>query len=385
MWKTAQAGQISAAERPNPSVGITPAYNTTTSVPSPWIITPALDIPLETAGKRGYRMERAAHLSEAARLQIAETAWQIRSQVRRSLLELFAADAQLTLLRKQKAVLADYVKLLESQYRAGEISAYDLNQARITAENEQLSLEDVEQQYRQARVKLAQSLGVTVKGLDGMRFSFADIDRLADTLPDADARRRALSSRADILRALAEYAASQSALQLEIARQYPDINLGPGYEYDQGDNKWSLGISVTLPVFNRNQGAIAEARARRDEDAARFNALQARVLADIDLAVAGYRVALQKQSDADALLTDMQKQQHNAEAMFKTGEISKSELDERELQLVSAELTRLDALVKTQEAAGRLEDALQTPLGLPDSIWQAAPRSSESDTKGERS
>lgn len=385
VWKTAQAGQISAAEWPNPSVGITPAYNTTTSIPSPWIVTPALDIPVETAGKRGYRMAQASHLSEAARLQIAETAWQIRSNVRRSLLDLYAADTQLTLLKKQKTVLADYVQLLESQYQAGEISAYDLNQARISAENEQLSLEDAEQQNQQALVKLAESLGVTVNGLEGMHFSFTDINRLAEDLPDADARRRALSSRADILRALSEYAASQSALQLEIARQYPDINLGPGYEYDQGDNKWSLGISVTMPVFNQNQGAIAEARARRDEAAARFNALQARVLAEIDLAVAGYRTALQQHSDAEEMLQDMQKQQHSAEAMFKTGEISRSELDERELQLVNAELTRLDTLIKTQESAGQLEDALQSPLGLPDAVWQAAPRSSESDTKGEHS
>ena len=58
---------------------------------------------------------------------------------------------------------------------------------------------------------------------------------------------------------LAEYQASQSALQLEIARQYPDVQLGPGYEFDQGDNKWMLGLGVTLPVFNQNQGAIAAA------------------------------------------------------------------------------------------------------------------------------
>jgi broad specificity phosphatase PhoE len=30
----------------------------------------------------------------------------------------------------------------------------------------------------------------------------------------------------------------------EIAKQYPDIHLGPGYQYDQGVNKWTLGFSV---------------------------------------------------------------------------------------------------------------------------------------------
>ena len=108
----------------------------------------------------------------------------------------------------------------------------------------------------------------------------------ADDLTSAEARRAALQSRTDILAALAEYAASESALQLEIAKQYPDIHLSPGYQFDQGDNKWHLGLSAELPVLNRNQGPIAEAEARRAESAARFEALQAKVIAEIDRALA---------------------------------------------------------------------------------------------------
>lgn len=375
-WQEAKAGQISAGERPNPTVAITPGYNSSSSIPTPWIFTAPLDIPIETAGKRGYRMDRAAHLADAARLQLAEVAWQIRSGVRSSLLDLYAANEQASLLRQQQSIQADYVRILNSQYQAGAISAYVLNQARITADSVGLSLQDAERQRQQALVKLAQAVGITGKALAGVKLTFQDVNHMPGNLPDADARRQALLHRSDILRSLAEYAASQSALQLEIAKQYPDINLGPGYEYDQGDNKWSLGISVTLPVFHQNQGAIAEARARRSAAAARFEALQARVLAEIDIAVAGYRTALEKQSAADVMLNDMQQQQRAAQAMFANGEISRSDLDQRRLQLITTELTRLDALVKAQQAAGQLEDALQSPLDLPDSLWQSPPRRS---------
>ena len=82
-------------------------------------------------------------------------------------------------------------------------------------------------------------------------------------LTSAEAREQALLGRADILAALAEYAASQSALQLEMAKQYPDIHLNTGYEYDQGLQKWGLlGLGTELPLLNRNQGPIAEASAR---------------------------------------------------------------------------------------------------------------------------
>ncbi len=181
----------------------------------------------------------------------------------------------------------------------------------------------------------------------------------------------------DILSALAQYAASQSTLQLAIAGQYPDIHLGPGYEYDQGDDKWSLGLSVSLPA-DRNRGPIAEARARREEAAARFNALQASVLGQIDLAVAAYRAASQKQADASAMLTDLTRQENVAESMLQAGAISGSELAALQLQLSVSALARLDALQQAQQAVGQLEDAVQSPLGLPSAVWEKPPLTSES-------
>ena len=114
----------------------------------------------------------------------------------------------------------------------------------------------------------------------------ADVDRLTSS----EVRRQALQHRPDVLAALSDYAASESALQLEIAKQYPDIHLNTGYEYDQGLQKWGLlGFGVELPLLNRNEGPIAEAEARRKQAAARFEALQARVIADLDRALAVYR------------------------------------------------------------------------------------------------
>lgn len=121
--------------------------------------------------------------------------------------------------------------------------------------------------------------------------------------------------------------------------------------------EWPLGLSVTLPVFNRNPRANAEAPARRVEAAARFNALPARALAEIDLAVAGYCAAAQKPAEADTMLA--------AQAMRDAGEISKSELTGLQLQLSASALARLDALVKAQPAAGQLEDAVESPFDVP--------------------
>jgi cobalt-zinc-cadmium efflux system outer membrane protein len=169
-------------------------------------------------------------------------------------------------------------------------------------------------------------------------------------------------------------------LQLEIARQYPDIRIGLGYQLDQTDSKWTLGLALDLPILNRNRGQIAEAEARRTETAARFLALQAKVIGALDIAVASCRSALEKSKAADELLANLSKQEKTARAKYEFGEISRPELLGVELELASSALSRLDALVKAQESLGKLEDVLQSPLDLKEWV-QETPRRASSRAK----
>jgi outer membrane protein TolC len=150
-WAVAQSGRIIAGERPNPTLSVAPAYDTTTSTPSPWLVTPTLDIPLETAGKRGYRLAEAGHLAEAGRLSIAAAAWQVRSRVRRSLIDLCAARESERLLREQQDLQAENLRLLERQFEAGAISAFEVTQARIAADSTRLATREAERQSAEAR------------------------------------------------------------------------------------------------------------------------------------------------------------------------------------------------------------------------------------------
>src|SRR5262249_6302436 len=149
--------------------------------------------------------------------------------------------------------------------------------------------------------------GVTPRALEGIEIDFSvDTDLGGGTLvgvPPEEVRSRGLHNRADLKAALAEDEATQSALQLEIARPYPDVPLGPGYEYDQGLNKWAVvGVSVELPVLNRNQGPIGEAEARRSEAAARFVALQAQAIAEMDRALANLGAAREALRRSESVL-----------------------------------------------------------------------------------
>jgi len=374
-WTAAQAAGRTAGERPNPSLAVAPGYDTTTRVPSPWTPLVGLDIPIETAGKRGHRLAQAAHLSEAARLALASEAWAVRSDVRSGLIAVQSAAEAESLLADQQALHEDYVRLLDLQRQAGAISGFELTRARVAADASRLALRDAERRRAEARVSLAESVGLPREALDAVELSF---DGLDDPLPEdalRGARTQALVSRTDILASLSRYEASQAALQLEIARQYPDIHLGPAYQYDQGDDKWTLGIGLSLPIFSRNRGPIAEAESRRSEAAAAFDALQARVLAEVDRALAAYQAALLQRTDAESLLARLRHQEATARAVFGLGEISRSDLLRLQLELGTSALARLDAVSGARQARGDLEDALERPLPASIDAWQTPPRS----------
>jgi len=355
-----RAAEITAGERPNPSLIASPTYDTTTS--PPWIPGVSFDIPLETAGKRGKRIKQAVFTSEAAKWDFVTTEWQVRSKVRAALLNLRMARENEALLARAELAQSNVVRLLQGQLNAGGVSGFEVTQARVAAETTQLSRQDAIGQLRQGRVQLASALGLPAHALDGIEFDFGALEKLPMELTAPEIRREAVLHRADIRSALASYAASQAALQLEIAKQYPDVHLNPGYELDQTDNKWTLGLTVDLPVLNQNQGAIAEAKAKRAQAAAHFLAVQANAISEIDLALAGYDAALQKSAIAKNLLADLQKQLDSVRSQAKLGEADALALANAEASYCTGAQNELDALAKAQQALGELEDAVQSPL-----------------------
>jgi len=370
-WAVTKAGHVTAGERPNPILSVSPAYNSTTTIPSPWVVTPSLDIPIEVAGKRGYRIAQSQHLSEAARINIASVAWQVRSEVRKSLVNLCIAHERESILGEQQTIQEELCHLLELQLKAGAISPFEAAQARIAAGTTRLAWHDAKGRSAECRVQLARAIGIPTRALDQTAVSPDGIPGTLTNIDSVTMRRQALLNRTDILGALAEYSAIQSALQLEIAKQYPDIHLNPGYEFDQGDNKWSLGLSIELPILNHNRGAIAEATARRAEAAARFNALQATVVADVDQALAARQSALLKLVDAESMVSNLEGQEKSARARLEAGDISRVELAGIQLQRSMGALSRLDTVAQSRLAEGQLEDALQSPILPPPSAEQS--------------
>jgi cobalt-zinc-cadmium efflux system outer membrane protein len=366
----ADAAIVTAGARPNPTLGLSPG------IPSPFLLTLDFAIPIETAGKRGYRIQSARNLDQAARIDLADSAWTVLSGVRVALLNYLLASRSLELFHSEEQVRTDQVNILEQILSAGEIPRLDVDLARIELSKTEVAIRAAEGQVAEANAALAAALGIPLASLQDAKFSWPDLDTppTLESLSVAEIQRDAVLNRLDVRRSLAQYAAAEADLQLEIAKQYPDINIGPGYTYEEMHSFFTVGFSTTVPLFNRNQGPIAEAEARRQEAAAAFLQTQAQIIARGERALAVYTAALREVAGAQSLYQLEETQLQITQQTIRAGADNRLSLDAVQIQISALARVRLDALGRAQRALGDLEDAVQRPFDR-DGMFQIKPES----------
>jgi outer membrane protein TolC len=357
--EVARAQSVTARQPLNPGVDVGIEHHSIEEQGTPWTLKFYPDIPIVTAGKGDIQIAQADYLAQAAELNVGSAAWRVRSQVYSRLLDFAAAHEELKSLRAEAADRNEVLQLLEKRVALGMIGSHEAAIARTAALDVATRLNRKEGEMAEARAAIADALGVPAARDLNLVFDIALSPALTGV---AAARREALFNRLDIRKSLLEYAAAEAALELEIARQYPDFSLGPGYEWDQKDNVWALAISLILPLLHKNEGPILEAREKRELKAREFTALQSTVIAQTESAVLRYENAQAELEKTEALRRIALEQKERVKNRFDAGDADRLDWVNARLQVIAAEQARLATLLRMQRARGALEDSLQRPL-----------------------
>lgn len=358
--QAAQAAIVTAGEIPNPTLSLSPQYVTNAEAGIPaWVLASSLAQVIETASKRGFRVTRARYLAQAARFDALSTAWDTIGAVNSALIDIASAQRRLAALDAQVRALTALGDAADRLLRAGLGSSLESATAHSALSKAVLDREASVAEVSDAQHRLAEAIGLPLDALPPDRVR----TDLPSNPPSAALRKtmqeEAVLNRADLLARLAEYGASDAALQLEAARQYPDVELGPGYEYDQGLHKWGLSLSVPFPVFNQNRGQLEEAHAERQRAAETFIEAQARVIGEVDRALAAYDAARQADQVAQHLAKRAAQQLAGQQALFERGEIDRVTLLEAQVETTNAQLAVTEAEATLAKALLGLEQASQ--------------------------
>lgn len=362
-WHVAEAAVVTAGQIPNPTISTSPLYVTNPGGLPAWVVASSLVQIIETAGKRQFRLARARYLAEAARLDVLSAAWDVASRVSGALVDLAAAQSRAAAIARQVEVQSELVEVTEKLIQAGFGSRLELLTARTVLNRAILDQQAVQTTLIDARHRLAQAVGVPFGAIPLDRLSLPSLDQVLPPGFEIKVRDTAALNRADLLARLADYAASDMTLQLEVANRIPNVELGPNYEYDQGLRKWGLSLTFELPIFNQHQGPIAEAAAQRRQAADQFIALQAGVIGEVDQTIATYDAAVRFLAAADRLFRQQNQQARIQETLFARGETDRLQLLAARVELAIAALARVDAQSAVARARLAVEQAGHLAVG----------------------
>jgi len=327
----------------------------------------SIDIPITTHQKQNIRIEEFDHLSTIAKLNIAKTAWQLRHHVALSFIELHNQALQLATLNKEVALNEKVVNLLKKRVEYGEASNLELSIARRDYRSSQAALNTATKNRAILLASMAQQLGLPMHELETLQFNFDSLISPSSLISisshnDQHIRETALLNRLDIRIALEEYAIAENKLKLEIAKQYPDMVISPGYGFDFGDSIWTLGFSGLMTFIEKNKAGISFAKQFREVEVAKFERLQTNIISEVNQANLQYEMALQQLSAQQGLFNDEKQRFARITSQFQAGQIDRLTLTLANLALLMVEKQLLTATNEANLAKCNLENSLQKPL-----------------------
>ncbi|MSQ77334.1 MAG: TolC family protein [Nitrospiraceae bacterium] len=261
----AKGQQITARLFPNPvlSVGTQSSFTQVCqgSVSKCGQVFPQIQQLFEMAGKRGYRMESASFGARSAEANFEDAIRQLSFTVKDAYYRVQLAQRRLALAEENRDRFSRILEVNTIRFKKGYIAEVDLIRIRLQVVDFQSQIIQAIQDGNQARADLRVLLGLS-PSVDVMLTTQLDYHLVE---PDIVALRRlALETRPDIR--MKRLMQSQRMADLRLAKAYriPDITAGAGYAVQgpQGpDNQQQVALSlgIPLPLFNRNQGGIAQA------------------------------------------------------------------------------------------------------------------------------
>lgn len=285
----AQAQLVQAGVLPNPQVswgkdyvigGNTEGTITAFGLGGSWDVTELLTLLPKIASAKANR--------SAVGLDIAWNEWQTAQSARLSALRIAGLSTQLRAAREGDDTLKENVALLTKATDAHEKTVLDLSAAESTSRDARATVLDIEKQLEAERIALNRAMGFPPEARPDI-----DSDALPTevTPPSYESLIANLeNSRLDLLGLKAGYQSQDEALRAAIIAQVPRINLGFNRAGDTSNvQTLGFGITVDIPIFDRNQGNIATERATRQKLFDEYADRVFRARADIATALSNIR------------------------------------------------------------------------------------------------
>lgn len=337
---TADSEKLTARLRPNPqiSVGLSDIpLDFRHNFVRPQTYDYNISQTLEIGGKRQKRIDAANADSDVARAQFQTVVWQMTNDLKKKFYTVLLNQSLLNLSRENQKTFDEIVQHTTEVFRSGEISGLDLQRLEVEKFKFDTDVANSERDYEIALRDLRVALGGDYRAMDIEVAGAIDYYQPYNfTL--ADLRDKALAARPDLKAAQLSEHAADMAIRLQDAQKVPDLTVGAGIEQATDGNTYNLGVSIPLPLSDRNQGERAKALIQKQRAQNDQKLITNQVVSDVDKALIAYDIQKRRvELYRTGVLTKVTDIQNLTEASLKAGESST-------LDLLDAIRTRRDTL-----------------------------------------
>jgi len=323
-------------------------------------VTLQLNQPLELGGKRAARVDAAERAHDVAAADLITRRTELRADVTAAFFDLLVAQERARLAAESADLAQRATTAAARRVAAGKVSPVEETKARVAEAAVKVESTQAASELRAARRRLAAFWGNAAPRFDaavapvGVPVEPRAYGELAMQLETAPA----------LARAGLEIERRRALVEVERARRVPDLTVSLGVKRDEslGRDQAILGVSVPLPLFDRNQGNLAEALKR--QDLARDERAALRIRLERDVADAWERLDSARGEAAalqDEVLPGARQSLDAATKGFELGKFGFLDVLDAQRTLFQARAQHLRALAAAYRARADLDRILGEP------------------------
>jgi cobalt-zinc-cadmium efflux system outer membrane protein len=316
---------------------------------------------IELAGKRGKRRRLALLGSEVAAWRYETKRLEVFTDVTRTFVEVLAAQERLSLSEELVRLAEEALETVSRRVEAGRDSPVERARAEVELHARAVRHSQAQRILVASRKHLAALWGASIPTFER---ASGTLDTLY-TLPEPDLLDSLLAQNPEMAESVARIEAARAQIDLAEARRVPDVTLSAGFKRlnEVEENAFLFGLSLPLPVFDRNQGSILEARHGLRRSEAESRATEASLRSALANAYEGTASAL---AEAEVLRSEIipeaREIYREINEGYRVGRFDFLDLLDAQRTLFQAREQLVEALARFHRAAATLEGLVARPI-----------------------
>lgn len=309
---------------------------------------------LELGGKRSARIDVASRAQDAAALTLAQRRNALRADVIDNYYGALRAQERLDLAQRSMNVAERGLAVANGRVTAGKTSPVEATRAQVQLSEMRLELNRAQIGLTDAYRRLATSTGSAVTDFQAV----AGQNQLTPALPPVAHLLASLEQTAELRLAELSILQNEASVGLEKAQRIPDLDVSIGSQYDASvrERVNLVGVSMPIPLFNRNQGNVLAATRRADQARDLRNAAELRLRTETRQALDLWQTAnTEVRAFNQQILPAAQSAVDSATRGFEMGKFSFLDVLDAQRTLIAARTQYLTATAQATEAWVRIE------------------------------